>query len=90
MQAFFAAANGQRPSINLASLPAEYHCLSSLIEQCWQGRTDERPPAQEVVTKLLALLQHLEHDFSYPLTASASSLHCAARPTIARWTLGSA
>jgi len=71
-EAFFAAAKGARPPINLESLPAEYHGLSSVIEQCWRSRSEERPPSKEVVTTLLSLLQHLEHGPEAPTITYAT------------------
>jgi hypothetical protein len=66
MQTFFAAAQGQRPRIDLGGLPDEYRQLASLIEQCWHDEYKERVSAKEVVSTLLGLLQKLEHKCETP------------------------
>jgi len=60
LDAYFAASMGDRPAIDLTSLPAAYQVLAGLIEQCWHRWSEERPPAQEIVDTLLSLSQHLK------------------------------
>ena len=65
-EAFFAAAEGRRPLIDLGGLPDEYRRLGRLIEQCWHHDYEKRPPTKEVVSKLLDLLHTLEHKRETP------------------------
>eukprot|EP00966_Prymnesium_polylepis_P224682 5196701-Prymnesium_polylepis.1 len=62
MEAFFATSMGVRPEINLSRFPPQLFCLTSLIEECWHPRSDARPPAQQVVTTLLGLVQQLKRE----------------------------
>ena len=65
-EAFFAAAEGRRPLIDLGGLPDEYQRLDRLIEQCWHHDYGKRPPTKEVVSTLLDLLHTLEHKRETP------------------------